>query len=75
MALSLPAPTLRLADLFGKISLGALTRRRDPALAQPNPESTTSERTSAREMVAISPDAIQSHSDLAAVMACYHGRY
>lgn len=85
MARSFTAPHHKLFDLFGIIRISVFTAKpkdRNPKDCKPkertrpqSPDDVDLDRRSIDSLLAINPDAIQCHSDLAALMSCYRSRY
>lgn len=80
MAPSITAPHHKLFDLFGIIRISVFTA--NPKDCKPkertrpqSPDDVDLDRRSIDSLLAINPDAIQCHSDLAALMSCYRSRY
>lgn len=75
MALSITVPHRTLFDLIGMIRFSLFTAKPKDLVRPQLREELDLDRRFINDLLTINPDAIQCHSDLVALMSCYHSRY
>lgn len=75
MTLSITAPSRALLDCLGKVGSSLFAAERDDQGRPLSCDEMDLDRQAIHDLLAVNPDVIQCHSDLAVLMSCYRARY